>query len=336
MAQTMREIIRTLLRQGMRSTWLPLTTRLLVGAVVLIAVIDRVGTGPLLHGLRSLDGQSVGAALVLAAIATAAATWRWRLVATRLGVGLPWSTAFGMYYQSQFLNTVLPGGIVGDVHRAVAHGRSAESLRQTARSVAIERSAGQVVQLVLTILVLSAAGAEFEGDMLATVGIGIGVIVGALVVIPMVSVRARAVLLREARELRAGLGSVGASVQVTLASLIVVACHVVTFSIAATAVGERVPPLQMLTLALVVLLGASIPLNIGGWGPREGVAGWAFAVAGFGAPAGVAASTLFGALCIIAVAPGAIVTVVAAVRQRNVDDSMPVLVLRARSQEKTP
>lgn len=357
MASQMTKIIRTRLRQATRSTRLRLTTRLVVGVGVLIAVIAHVGTGPLLRGLLSLDGRTIGAALLLAAIATAGAAWRWRLIATRLGVELRWSTAFGMYYQSQFLNTVLPGGIVGDVHRAVARGRSAESIKQTARSVAIERTAGQVVQLALALMVLACFGAEFEGYLLAAFAIGLGMILVALLVTSVASVRGRTALLHEARELRAGLGSVRASAKVGIASVIVIACHVATFTIATTAVGENVPPLQMLTLAFVILLGASIPLNVGGWGPREGIAGWAFALTGYGASAGVAASTLFGALTIISVAPGAIFTVVSAVRQRKANNAAPrpaprsrlgdslstqsaptapVLVLAARNQEKTP
>jgi uncharacterized membrane protein YbhN (UPF0104 family) len=319
----MTKIIRTRLRQAMRSTWLRLTTRLVVGVGVLIAVIAHVGTGPLLHGLQSLNGGTIGAALLLTAVATAAAAWRWRVIATRLGVELRWWTAVGMYYQSQFLNTVLPGGIVGDVHRAVARGRSPESIERTARAVAMERTAGQVVQFALALIVLACFGAEFEGYLLATLAIGLGVIVVALLVTTAASVRGRRALLHEARELRAGLGSVRASVHVAIASVIVVACHLATFTIATAAVGESVPPPQMLTLAFVILLGASIPLNIGGWGPREGIAGWAFALAGFDASAGVAASTLFGVLAITSVVPGAILTVVFTARKRKANDTVP-------------
>jgi uncharacterized membrane protein YbhN (UPF0104 family) len=143
------------------------------------------------------------------------------------------------------------------------------------------------------------------------------------------------VLLHEARELRAGLGSLRASVHVVIASVIVVACHVATLAIATVAVGADVSPLRMLPLALIILLGASIPLNIGGWGPREGIAGWAFALAGFGASAGVAASTLYGVLAVISVAPGAIVTVIFAARRVKTNRAAPVLVLTARNQEKT-
>jgi glycosyltransferase 2 family protein len=317
----------TRLRETTRSTWFRLTTRLVVGVGVLIAVIAHVGTGPMLHGLRSLDGRTIGAALVLAAISTAAAAWRWRLVATRLGVELRWPSAVGMYYQSQFLNMVIPGGIVGDVHRAVGRGQTRASIKQTVRSVVIERTAGQVVQLALALIVLACFGAEFEGYLLVALVIGLCVIVAAVLVTTVASPRGRRVLLHEARELRAGLGSVRVSVRVAIASVIVVACHVATFTIATAAVGESVPPLRMLTLALVVLLGASIPLNVGGWGPREGIAGWAFALAGFGASAGVAASTLFGVLAIISIAPGAIVAVVFAARRRKVKDAAPVLVL---------
>ena len=336
----MTTIIHARLRQTARSTWFRLTSRLVVGIGVLLAVIAHVGTGPMLHGLQSLDGRTIGAALLLAVVATIAAAWRWRIIAIRLGVELRWSTAVGRYYQSQFLNTVIPGGIVGDVHRAVTVGQGAENIKQTARSVAIERTAGQVVQLALAFIVLACFGAEFEGYLLAALAIGFGTIVVALLATTVGSARGRKALLHEARELRAGLGSVRVCVRVAIASVIVIACHVATFTIATAAVGESVPPLQMLTLAFVILLGASIPLNIGGWGPREGVAGWAFALAGFGASAGVAASTLFGILAIISVAPGAIVTVFFAARRRKANNAVstptaPVLVLATGNQEKT-
>ncbi|HEY5222457.1 MAG TPA: lysylphosphatidylglycerol synthase transmembrane domain-containing protein [Microbacteriaceae bacterium] len=318
-----------------RSNSFRLTMRLVVGAGVLFAVVTHVGTGPFLHGLLSLDGPTIGAAAALAAIATAAAAWRWRLVAGRLGLELPWPTAVAMYYRSQFLNTVLPGGVVGDVHRAVAHGQRVKRIGQASRAVAIERSAGQVVQLTLALVILLCVGAGFGGYAATTLDLGgtvltvtvIGgtMLVGGVLAALVLSVRVRTALRHEVAELRVGLGSARASCQVAIASVVVVACHVAVFAIATAAVGVHVPPLQLLILALVVLLGASIPLNVGGWGPREGIAGWAFALAGFGASAGVAASALFGILAIISFAPGAIVTVVFAVRRRG-QQPVPALV----------
>jgi hypothetical protein len=51
----------------------------------------------------------------------------------------------------------------------------------------------------------------------------------------------------------------------------------------------------------------AVPLNLGGWGPREGVAAWAFGAAGLGAGAGVATATVYGVLVIAACLPGAVV-----------------------------
>jgi uncharacterized membrane protein YbhN (UPF0104 family) len=298
-----------------------LAARLIVGVGALVAVAVTVGAGPFLHGLLSIDGRTVGAAVLLAAIATSAAAWRWRVVAVRLGVTIRWSTAIGMYYRSQFLNTVLPGGIVGDIHRALAHGRRVENIRQTARAVVIERTSGQIVQGALTVLILACFGAQFEGYLLTPLVIGLGTIGGGVLIAAVASVAVREKLLREGRELRASLGSAGAPFPVVIASIIVIACHVATFTLATAAVGIRVPPTQMLTLAIVILFGASIPLNVGGWGPREGIAGWAFALGGFGASGGVAASTLFGVLTVIAVSPGAIIALVFAIRGRRAKDT---------------
>ena len=63
---------------------------------------------------------------------------------------------------------------------------------------------------------------------------------------------------------------------------------------------------------MLVLLAMAVPANIGGWGPREGVAAWAFGAAGLGADQGVAAATVYGVLVLVASLPGAAVLVVVA------------------------
>ena len=60
---------------------------------------------------------------------------------------LPLPAAVAAYYRSQFLNTTLPGGVLGDVHRGVRHGRDAGDAGAALRAVAWERAAGQVVQV---------------------------------------------------------------------------------------------------------------------------------------------------------------------------------------------
>src|SRR4051794_9762303 len=129
-----------------------------VGAVILMLIVVQVGAQPFVRGLAALSVPAAFAALALAAAATAAAAWRWRVIAGRLGLRLTWPQAVSAYYRSQFLNTVLPGGVVGDVHRAVAHGRSVSHVAQASRAVAAERAAGQIVQLVIAAVVLVSVG----------------------------------------------------------------------------------------------------------------------------------------------------------------------------------
>lgn len=303
------------IRAVLSSKGLRLTTRSLVGIGVLIALVAQFGSGPFLHGVFSIDLRVIAAALALSFAATVAAAWRWSIIAGRLGVGLRLREAIGMYYRSQFLNTVLPGGVVGDVQRAVTQGRNAGNVPQAARAVVIERTVGQLVQITLAVVVLAFFGLEFAGVLLPALGIGLPVLVLAALATAATSARARSALRRELDQLTAGVGSLGAFLQVVVASIVVVGCHVATLGVAVAAVGADVPPVRLAALALVILLAGSIPFNIGGWGPREGIAGWTFAVAGLGASTGVAASALFGVLAMIAVAPGLALTMLSAVRR---------------------
>lgn len=293
---------------------LRMLARVAVGAGILLALVPVVGAEPFLRGLGAVSPAAVAAAAALGATATIAAAWRWRVVAGRLGLRLGWTEAVLGYYRSQFLNSVLLGGFAGDVDRAVRHGRSADRAAQAARAVVAERAAGQAVQFVLAAVVLASlqlwAYAPAVGAvLLAVAAVGVGLTAAA-----MTSLRFREVARRELGHLRVAFGTPGAVVQVTAASAIVVTCHVATFLVACIAVGAAASPQRLLAVSLIAVLAAGIPLSIGGWGPREGAAAWAFAAAGLTAATGVAAATVFGVLALIAVAPGAAVIAASALR----------------------
>ena len=209
-------------------------------------------------------------------------------MARGLGVDLPLGTAVAAYYRSLFLNVTLPGGVVGDVHRGWSHGRDTSDVGRGLRAVAWERSAGQVVQVVLTVAVLlvlpSPVRAVVPLVALALIAAAAGVALAARVR-PAVG-RSRWARLRSAaaRDLRDALLARRAWPAIALASALVVAGHAATFLIAARSAGVTAPPSQMLPLALLVMQAAALP-NVGGWGPREGVTAWAFAAAGLGAVA---------------------------------------------------
>jgi uncharacterized membrane protein YbhN (UPF0104 family) len=284
--------------------------RLVATAAVLAVVVWRVGTGPFLDGLRMVDGWALAAAAALAVLTTVCCAWRWRIVARGLGVHLPLSTAVAAYYRSIFLNVTLPGGVVGDIHRGISHGRDARDVGRGLRAVAWERSAGQVVQVVLTVAVLLVAPSPVRAAM-PLIALGLVAVAAAVVlaarVRPAVG-RSRWARLRGAagRDVRDGLLARRAWPAIALASALVVAGHAVTFLVAAQAAGVTAPVSRMLPLALLVMLAAALP-NVGGWGPREGVTAWAFAAAGLGASRGVSTAVVYGVMVFVASLPGAAV-----------------------------
>jgi len=293
--------------------------RAAVGVVILAAVVIAVGGEPFLQGLESVIAApaAVAAAVLLGGAATVAASWRWRTLAGRLGLPLGGAQSVAAYYRSQFLNSVLPGGVIGDVDRAVMHGRSVSQVPQASRAVAAERAAGQAVQLVVAGGVLVSLGMSAYAPAVGIVLVAVAVACAGLAGVAAVSARVRIAIGRELAALRSAFGSLRTVLTVVTASAVVIAGHVATFVVACIVVGVAATPQRIIAVALIAVLAGSIPLNIGGWGPREGAAAWAFSAAGLGAATGIAASTAFGVLALIAVAPGAAVVAASALRGRR-------------------
>jgi uncharacterized membrane protein YbhN (UPF0104 family) len=283
-------------------------------AAVLAVLVWRLGTGPFLDGVRTVDGRMLAAGALIAVLTTVSCAWRWRIVARGFGVDLPWGVAVPAYYRSVFLNTVLPGGVVGDVHRAVSHGRDVDDVGLALRAVAYERTAGQVVQGALTVIVLLALPSPVRSSMPVVVAVVAALAVGLVV---LVRALPRGGSSRWARTLRTARSDVGDGLlarrawpNIVLASSVVVAGHAATFLIAARTAGASVSVARMLPLTLLVLLAMVLP-SVGGWGPREGGAAWVFSVAGLGAAQGVATAVVYGVMVFVASLPGAGVLLVA-------------------------
>lgn len=277
-------------------------------AVVLGVLVARIGTGPFVDGVRLTSGWALLAGSAVTAATTACCAWRWQLVASALGVRMPWRTAALAIYRSQFLNATLPGGVLGDVDRAVGHGRDNGALGRSVRSVIWERTLGQAVQVAVTVAILLVLPSPMRTVGLVGLATCAAVVLLARVV-PRTTARSaigRAVV-AVATDLRAVLRSPGTRGRVVLASAGAVAGHLLVFLLAAHVAGIAAPTYRLLPLGAVVLLAAAVPANVAGWGPREGVAAWAFAAAGLGATTGVTVAVVYGVISLVATLPGAVV-----------------------------
>jgi glycosyltransferase 2 family protein len=301
--------------------------RIVGSAVTFTVLVWRLGASPFLDGIRVVDIRALAAAAALAVLTTVCCAWRWKIVARGLGVDLPLPAAVAAYYRSLFLNVTLPGGIVGDVHRGVSHGRDVSNVGRALRAVGWERFAGQVVQFVLTVVVLLVLPSPVHAAI-PFVAIGVVVVVSCGVVAARVRpggggsawARLRSAVAGDIRDVvlarRAWLG-------IALASALVVGGHAATFLIAARTAGITAPASQVLPLALLVMLIMVVP-SVGGWGPREGGTAWAFGAVGLGASRGVTTAVVYGVLVLVATLPGAAVLVVSWVRRiRSSERSEP-------------
>ena len=279
--------------------------RLGVGAVVVVALFVRLGSGPFTDGLTLTSRASLLAATVLTGVTTACCAWRWRLVSRALGVPLGPGAALAAVYRAQFLNATLPGGVLGDVDRAAEHARTSRQTGAGLRSVVWERTLGQVVQVAMTLGLLAWATPSVRALGVRAAAVGALVLVVA-VAAGLVARRSRVVAATRV-DLRRIMADPRAALGGGLLSAAAVAGHLTVFLLAAHVAGVRAPMTTLLPVAAVVLLAAAIPVNVAGWGLREGVAAWAFGSLGIGAGLGLTTSVVYGVMALVATLPGAVV-----------------------------
>jgi glycosyltransferase 2 family protein len=275
--------------------------RLGAGIAVPALLVAKLGTGPVLAAWHAVDARTALAALAIGALTTVASAARWGRAARITGdPPLRLHTAVADCYQALMVNSTLPAGIVGDVERAARRGP---------RAVVAERLAGQVM------LVATGSAALLAPDSAGAVLVGL----------PLAALVGRAVWTRRGAVGMAASGSRVRSIAravldpgVLALSAVALAGYVATFVLAAGAAGVTAPVTALLGPVLLALLAMSVPLGVGGWGPREAAAAAGFGAAGLGAGGGLTAAVVYGLLALVACLPGlAVIAIRAAGRWRT-------------------
>lgn len=268
-----------------------------------------IDTDGLLATLRTAKPAPLGAALVATVPLLGLLAWRWAFTARRMGLTLRFGVALREYYVSTLLNQVLPGGVAGDVTRVFrVSAPTPEQRGRIARCIVIDRVSGQVALWLTIIVGATVWGARTEQTIaIAMVG---GLV--ALILLATLALRVPAVAnsrlgtwLGEAvGELRASFVERGAWAWQLLASMATVALVSGMFVLCMVSVGSVPDASQALLVAPLVLAVASLPISVGGWGPREVAAAGLFEFVGFGAAEGAAASAAFGLVNLVGSLPG--------------------------------
>lgn len=257
--------------------------QVVVPILALAVLAYRLGPEAFRPALGVLAPLPLLAALALGGVAVAAQSARWRVVMNGAGLPLARTEALAEYYRSTAVNTVLPGGVAGDALRAWRQRTDApRGWRPGAVSVLADRAAGLCMLLGAAAVVLAPTAPP------AVTAVAVAVAVVAWVV-------ARPALRRLSRRDRAavwGWSALALAAMVALAGVVAVAIGVVGST------GD------VAVVAIAMLAGMAVPLNIGGWGPREAAGALAALLVGMPPASGVALAAGYGLLVTVSALPG--------------------------------
>lgn len=263
--------------------------RLLQVAQVVVPVLTlgwlahRFGLDGFRQAIAVVAPAPLAAALLLGAVAVGAHAARWRIVSHGAGLPLGRAEALAEYYRASALNTVLPGGVAGDVLRAWRQRADApQGWRPSATSVLGERAAGFCVLFGAAAVVL----------MTQAPPMSYAVVAGVLAAVAWFV--ARPALRRLGRRDRVAVWAWSVLALAALLGLTVVV---------AASIGAAEGPV-VVVLGFALLAGTAIPLNIGGWGPREAAGVVAAVMVGLSPTVGIALAAGYGLLATVSVLPG--------------------------------
>ncbi len=227
---------------------------------------------------------------------------RWLRIVLACGVPLSVPQALRVNMIATFFNQVLPSTVGGDAARILMLARAGAGWRKATNSVLIDRFIG-----VLVLALLVAGGQYWSFTLipdplprLVLLLVGLGSIAGAVFFLLLGSwhwlqrwqvTRYLADLSILARKI---LFSRAVSPEILLLSLLIHFMTVATAWSLAHAVAARLGFLDAFLLVLPVVLIATIPVSIGGWGVREAALVLAFSYAGLPQGDGLVISVLLG------------------------------------------
>jgi uncharacterized membrane protein YbhN (UPF0104 family) len=302
--------------------------RLLVSVGLLLVLAWWLDPGEIMFRFAAMKISWIVLGVAISVFQVIASAWRWSFTANRLGVDLPFTTACREYYLATFLNQVLPGGVMGDVSRAWRHARSqleVERIGTAVRAVILERASGQVVMTIVAVgsVIRLLVTLERTGWLRL---LGVAVVSGVTISGLMFWLWQRRVsddsLVRRAwYDTYAALLSIRALPIQLVSSGLIVGSYLLTFLVAARAVGVNTPFLMLLPLVAPVLVTMLFPVTIAGWGIREGAAAVLWGAVGLTAVDGVAISVGYGFLALFSSLPGSVILAIQMWRKtRPVDE----------------
>jgi len=243
------------------------------------------------------------------------AALRWELVARGLGGSLPFSAALRFVWVGTFFSQVLPASIGGDIVRMWLYWRRCGSRRLAIHSVALERLV-MVVALLLLVFAVQ-PGLVARGVPLA-IGLSAGIVLTGMIAVFSALLLSRGllaghgswplfrVLSHVAQDVRGVFARIPRSAALCVLSIAAHLNIAIVAWLIARALGLNITVADSIVLVPVVVLAATLPISVGGWGVRESAAITLFGLVGVSGADALALSVLLGLASIVISIPGAL------------------------------
>jgi uncharacterized protein (TIRG00374 family) len=249
----------------------------LLGTFILLSILAwRIDWARLAVAVAGIDWRVYLIVVGLYALAQAASSWRWRLLAGVLGFGGSPARYAAYYFIGMFFNLLLPSSVGGDVVRAWYLARQGDGPPEgkylaAFLSVFAERLNGVLVLVALACVAALCCPIELPVWILACVtGVGVGVCLGlgSLPILQRFS-KWNTRLQQLADVIATYRGHHRMLLVVTALSLVVQVLNVVIVWLIGRSLGLPVPALYYGVLVPLITLLAMLPISLNGMGLRE-------------------------------------------------------------------
>jgi glycosyltransferase 2 family protein len=287
--------------------------KVMVSAGLIWLLVERIEIGAVAERLTRLAPGAIAASLAILLVQSVLASWRWWIVSHRVGVPLGFSAALRLLFVGLFFNQTLVSSIGGDAVRIWFVRHLASSMAGAFRSVLIDR----LVALVSLILIVAAslpvlldlvATPAARAGVLAVLGVGIGVLVLLLLLdrLPVLPqrLRTKGALDEFAAACRGVVLNGRTGIPVLGLSLVIHLLSALTVFVLARGIGIEVSFGHIMVLVPPVILVATLPISVAGWGVREGAMVTALGYVGVTSADAFAVSVILGLALIVVALPG--------------------------------
>jgi uncharacterized membrane protein YbhN (UPF0104 family) len=284
-----------------------------VSAGLLWLLVERIEIGDVAERLIQLAPGTIAVGLAILLAQSFLAALRWRLVSHRVGVLIGFATALRLFFIGLFFNQTLVSSIGGDAVRIWFVRRFAEGMAGAFRSVLIDRFVALaglflIVAASLPALLELVSTPPARAGVLVVLGAGAGLfaLLVALDFLPLVPGRVRRAgkLDEFARALRRVLFHARSAIAVLGLSICVHLLSALSAFVIAQGIGVEVSLGQMVVLVPPVILVATLPISVAGWGVREGAMVTALGFVGVAPADAFAVSVIFGMALVVIALPG--------------------------------